>query len=174
MCASCDLLDDLRRKQGVTKNFYMFLDEVFKAKAAEMREVGGKKELLTTSMSKTFLNALGENLKAEVLEVILRIMARSIENRSAYSNDMLHIAFDYEVNRKGRLPKETWLFGIIKETILKILSDTENKKDWYWMYVKVTLPLCFSRFLTRFLIHSLTITVALSAFLHVLTFTFCR
>merc|ERR1719242_1062717 len=65
--------DDLRRKQGVTKNFYLFLDEVFAAKAAEMQEVGGKKELLTTSMSKTFLNALGENLKAEVLEVILRI-----------------------------------------------------------------------------------------------------
>ena len=136
--------DDLRRKQGVTKNFYIFLDEVFSAKAAEMQEVGGKKELLNTSMSTAGIKALGVFLKSEVLEVILRIMARSIENRSAYSNDMLHIAFDYEVNEKKRLPKETWLFGIIKETILEILSDTENKKDWYWMYVKVTLPLCSS------------------------------
>ena len=115
----------------------MFLDEVFSAKAEELREVGGKTELLNTSMSKQCLSMLGDILKSEVLEVILRIMARSIENRSAYSNDMLHIAFDYEVNRKGRLPKETWLFGIIKETILKILSDTENKKDWYWMYVNL-------------------------------------
>ena len=124
----------------MTKNFYIFLKEVFSAKAGEMQEVGGKKELLNTSMSTAGFKALGVFLKSEVLEVILRIMARSIENRSAYSNDMLHIAFDYEVNEKKRLPKETWLFGIIKETILKILSDTENKKDWYWMYV--TLPPC--------------------------------
>ena len=92
--------------------------------------------LLNTSMSRAGLNTLGSFLKTEVLEVILRVIARSIENRSAYSNDMLHIAFDYEVNRQKRLPTETLLFRIIKKTILEILKDTTNKKDWYWMYVE--------------------------------------
>ena len=142
-------IDDFNRKKGVTKNFYKFLNEVFSAKIeekqlekkedgdaeSENKEGGQGDILLNTSMSKQFLNALGENLKSEVLEVILRIMARSIQNRSAYSNDMLHIAFDYEVNRQGRLPTETVLFGAIKRAILEILSDTTNKKDWFWMYV---------------------------------------
>ena len=124
----------------MTQNFYKFLNEVFEAKA-KRAEAGDESELLNTSMSKAFLDALGENLKSEVLEVILRIMARSIENRSAYSNDMLHIAFDYEVNRQKRLPTNTQLFRIIKKTILEILKDTTNKKDWYWMYVD-TLFVC--------------------------------
>ena len=128
--------DDLRRKQGVTKNFYKFLNQVFEAKTADKETPGGVTELLNTSMSKAFLRALGENMKSEVLEVILRVMVRSIQCRSAYSNDMLHIAFDYEVNRKDRLPKDTLLFAIIKSTILEILADTKQKKDWYWMYVE--------------------------------------
>ena len=69
---------DLSRKQGVTQNFYKFLNEVFEAKAAQHEAAQGESELLNTSMSKAFLNALGENLKSEVLEVILRIMARCI------------------------------------------------------------------------------------------------
>ena len=140
ICTAHTLTGDLSRKRGVTNNFYKFLNEVFESKTEEQTKENPN-ILLNTSMSKAFLSALfalGENLKSEVLEVILRIMARSIENRSAYSNDMLHIAFDYEVNRKGRLPRDTWLFGIIKETIIKILSDTTNKKDWYWMYVDCT------------------------------------
>ena len=126
-------IDDLNRKKGVTKNFYKFLNEVFSSERPSSSSM--HTDVLNTSMSKQFLNALGENLKSEVLEVILRIMARSIQNRSAYSNDMLHIAFDYEVNRQGRLPTETVLFGAIKRAILEILSDTTNKKDWFWMYV---------------------------------------
>ena len=132
-------LDDLRRKQGVTQNFYKFLNEVFSAKLEEnqggCRPADSGKSLLNTSMSKNCLKLLGDILESEVLEVILRIIARSIENRSAYSNDMFHIAFDYEVKKLERLPKETWLFGMIEKTIRKILSDTTNKKDWFWMYV---------------------------------------
>ena len=133
--------DDLRRKQGVTQNFYKFLNEVFEAKLEEDAKgksnaggVGGSNNvLLNTSMSRNCLKLLGDILESEVLEVILRIMARSIENRSAYSNDMLHIAFDYEVKKQKRLPTETLLFGMIEKTIKKILSDTTNKKDWFWM-----------------------------------------
>ena len=150
----------------MTKNFYKFLNEVFSAKAQreDNKEQGS---LLNTSMSREGLSALGAFLKSEVLEVILRIMARSIENRSAYSNDMLHIAFDYEVNRKGRLPTETLLFGIIKKTILEILKDTTNKKDWYWMYVdtlSIHLPLVLSLWFHISLSHPPTISSGKTTF----------
>ena len=143
----------------MTQSFYKFLNEVFEAKLEDnAKEKDAESQLFNTSMSKTFLRELGENLKSEVLEVILRIMARCIRSRSAYSNDMLHIAFDYEVNRQDRLPTQTLLFGIIKKTVKNILSDTKQKKDWYWMYVDY-VTICLTMFLV-YCTHNLLACIA--------------
>eukprot|EP01084_Bolivina_argentea_P181305 313139_1 len=126
--------NDLLQKRGITQNFYKLLNDIFSEKEYKDDDDEIKEDMDMNMdnmpISRSFLQALGENLKSEVLEVILKIMVKSIKKKIAYSNDMLHIAFDYEMNKKGRMPTETILFKTITKTILDILKDTNNKKDW--------------------------------------------
>ena len=76
---------------------------------------------------------MAQSLKEEVLEVISKVSVQSIEQRAAYSNDVLHIAFWFEVTKKGIKPTRTVLFKAIEKTVKKILADTTNKRDWFWL-----------------------------------------
>ena len=76
---------------------------------------------------------MAKSLKREVLEVILKVCVQSIRRRKAYSNDVLHIAYWFEVEKEKKKPTETVLFTVIEETVKKILADTTNKRDWFWL-----------------------------------------
>ena len=84
-------------------------------------------------MSNTYLREMAKSLKREVLEVILKVSVQSIEQRAAYSNDVLHIAYWFEVNKEGIKPTKTILFRTIQKVVKEILSDTANKRDWFWL-----------------------------------------
>ena len=60
-------------------------------------------------------------------------MIKSIEDKVAYSNDLLHICFYYEINNKKRSPLNTLIYKTIKYVVINILTDINNKKDWYWL-----------------------------------------
>ena len=66
---------------------------------------------------------MADSVKEEVLEVLLKVCVMSIEQRTAYSNDVLHIAYWFEVDKKGINPMETVLFRAIEKTVKGILAD---------------------------------------------------
>ena len=124
----------ISRTTGVTKLFFQTLDELFTRNGD-----GDEKEQMTMGYSRgnplstSYVHLIAQSLKDEVLEVILKVGIQCIAERRAYSNDMLHIAYWYEVEKKKTKPMDTMLFGTIKRTVMEILADTTNKRDWQWM-----------------------------------------
>ena len=112
-------------------SLWFVLDDIFSEHGDREEKARGAAERIP--LSKVFLNNMARNVKDEVLEVILKVCVQSIEQRTAYSNDVLHIAYWFEVNKKKIKPTGTVLFTAIEKTVKEILSDTTNKRDWFWM-----------------------------------------
>ena len=83
-----------------------------------------------------FIAEINAAYKRELLETMLKVILQSIDEKTAYSDDMLFITFYYEIyERNGKMikPTETFLYKRINKVLLEILHNTKNKKDWYWM-----------------------------------------
>eukprot|EP01084_Bolivina_argentea_P255353 429470_1 len=122
--------NDLLRKKGINNNFKRILNKLFAENKTEEKE---DESYRTKAVSNTFLSEMTDVYKKEVLETLMRVTLKSIENKISFSDDILYIAFQYEVNEKMRNPVDTVLYQMIKNVILGILSDTKNKKDWYFL-----------------------------------------
>ena len=115
----------------IETSFSIFSDEIF-LKDGDNRE-DAHEWGQHVPLSKTFLSQMAQSVKKEVLEVLSKVCIQSIESRTAYSNDVLHIAYFFEVNEKKIRPTETVLFKAIERTVKEILEDTTNKRDWFWL-----------------------------------------
>eukprot|EP01083_Nonionella_stella_P162056 531619_1 len=125
-----DTTNDIARKQGITHNFNRILNDLSHAHDEdEKTEERSRLRLLTHKC----LRDIASVFKEELFETLLTILIHSIEQRTAYSDDILYIVFYYEVHIKNRLPSNTLLYTAIKEAVIAILSDTTNKKNWFWL-----------------------------------------
>jgi len=121
------------RTNGATEGFYKTLDTIFSDKGKADMVDNVKAAASKFALSEKYLNNMALNMRDEVLEVILKVSVKSIEQRTAYSNDVLHIAYKFEVDKEKRRPTETVLFRAIEKTVKEILSEVSNKRDWFWL-----------------------------------------
>eukprot|EP01083_Nonionella_stella_P162055 531616_1 len=124
--------NDIARKQGITHHFNRILNDLSHGDIADEKtaaEDRSRRGLLTNKC----VRDIAAVFKEELFETLLTVLIHSIKQKTAYSDDMLHIAFYYEVHIKRRLPTETLLYRAIKEAVIAILSDTTNKKNWFWL-----------------------------------------
>eukprot|EP01083_Nonionella_stella_P314033 1129763_1 len=120
-----DTTNDIARRQGITENFNRIVNDL----TQQSEDAPPRRGLL----SNQYLRDIAVAFKRELFEMLLRVLIRSIEEKTAYSDDMLYIAFYYEVHINKALPTHTVLYAAIKKAVIGILSDTTNKKNWFWL-----------------------------------------
>eukprot|EP01083_Nonionella_stella_P255556 876990_1 len=120
-----DTTNDIARRQGITENFNRIVNDLTQQSEDAPPRCG--------LLSNQYLRDIAVAFKRELFEMLLRVLIRSIEEKTAYSDDMLYIAFYYEVHINKKLPTHTVLYAAIKKAVIGILSDTTNKKNWFWL-----------------------------------------
>eukprot|EP01083_Nonionella_stella_P113467 334525_1 len=120
-----DTTNDIARRQGITENFNRIVNDLTQQSEDAPPRCG--------LLSNQYLRDIAVAFKRELFEMLLRVLIRSIEEKTAYSDDMLYIAFYYEVHINKKLPTDTVLYAAIKKAVIGILSDTTNKKNWFWL-----------------------------------------
>eukprot|EP01083_Nonionella_stella_P023339 64549_1 len=67
------------------------------------------------------------------LKQLVKLLMEAIKDRAPFSDDMMHIAWQYLSTQKNAKPLQSPLFKLILETFEDIISNTRNKVDWCWL-----------------------------------------
>eukprot|EP01084_Bolivina_argentea_P016679 31179_1 len=69
------------------------------------------------------------------LKIMSKLICEIIRQKHAFSDDLLHIAWTYELNemkQNGKTFRDTNIWKTISETCLSVIQNS-NQKDWFWL-----------------------------------------
>eukprot|EP01083_Nonionella_stella_P082004 226244_1 len=107
--------NELLRKKAINNHFKTILNDLFgdfqsteeqKKEEDEKQEIEQEDRSKTNAVSDTFLRSITAAYKHEVLETLNRVTLKCIEDRAAFSDDIMYIAFKYEIDEKQRNPTD--------------------------------------------------------------------
>eukprot|EP01083_Nonionella_stella_P151407 483661_1 len=134
--------NELLRKKAINNHFKTILNDLFGDFESQKEEKEDAKQEIeqeeedrskTKAVSDTFLRSVTAAYKHEVLETLNRVTLKCIENRTAFSDDIMYIAFQYEIDEKHRNPTDTMIYKTIKKVLVQVLSNTKDTVSWYWL-----------------------------------------